>query len=320
MKISLSYILLIFLFSILFVGCESAKPMKVSTIKRLELKDVPSASGIEHGNGFYWIIGDNSPYLFQLDQNFNLLGKVTLEKLDHAVDGVIPKLKKVDLEAILSMKWKVDSVLFLFGSGSKLPDRAAGWKINMHNPAIQERIDLLSFYELLMEETKLKENELNIEAAVELDGKIYLLNRGKNKLISIKTEHFIEFIEGQRDDLKIKTYTIDLPKVDGIEAGFSGAAVDIHNKRIIFTASVENTSDWINDGQVLGSFIGIIEIDQLENHYHPSTVLIAENEETLILKVESIALKYQEGNTYDCILVTDSDGGKSELLELTIDF
>ena len=294
--------------------------MKVSTIKRLELKDVPSASGIEHGNGFYWIIGDNSPYLFQLDQNFNLLGKVTLEKLDHAVDGVIPKLKKVDLEAILSMKWKVDSVLFLFGSGSKLPDRAAGWKINMHNPAIQERIDLLSFYELLMEETKLKENELNIEAAVELDGKIYLLNRGKNKLISIKTEHFIEFIEGQRDDLKIKTYTIDLPKVDGIEAGFSGAAADLVNNRIVFTASVENTSDWINDGQVLGSFIGIIEIDQLENHYHPSTVLIAENEETLILKVESIALKYQEGNTYDCILVTDSDGGKSELLELTIDF
>jgi hypothetical protein len=294
--------------------------MKVSTIKRLELKDVPSASGIEHGNGFYWIIGDDSPFMFQLDQNFNLLGKVTLEKLDHAVDGVIPKLKKVDLEAILSMKWKEDSVLFLFGSGSKLPDRAAGWKINMHNPSIQERIDLLSFYELLMEETKLKENDLNIEAAVELDGKIYLLNRGKNKLISLRSDHFIEYIEGQRDDLKIKTYTIDLPKVDGIEAGFSGATVDVAENRIIFTASVENTSDWINDGQVLGSFIGIIEIDELENHYHPSTVLIAENEETLILKVESIALKYQEGNTYDCILVTDSDGGKSELLELTIDF
>jgi hypothetical protein len=318
MKISLSYILLIFLFSILFVGCESAKPMKVSTIKRLELKDVPSASGIEHGNGFYWIIGDNSPYLFQLDQNYNLLGKVTLEKLDHAVDGVIPKLKKVDLEAMLSMKWNEDSVLFLFGSGSKLPDRAAGWKINMHNPAIQERIDLLPFYELLMDETKLKENELNIEAAVELDGKIYLLNRGKNKLISIKTEHFIEFIEGQRDDLKIKTHTIDLPKVDGIEAGFSGATVDVAENRIIFTASVENTSDWINDGQVLGSFIGIIEIDELENHYHPKTVLIAENEATLILKVESIALKNQHENSYDCILVTDSDGGKSELLELTI--
>jgi hypothetical protein len=58
----------------------------------------------------------------------------------------------------------------------------------------------------------------------------------------------------------------------------------------------------------------------LENHYHPSTVLITENDETLILKVESIALKNQHENSYDCILVTDSDGGKSELLELTINF
>lgn len=294
--------------------------MKISAIKRLELNGIPSASGIEHGNGFYWIIGDNSPYLFQLDQNFSLLEKVNIKKLDHAIDGIIPKLKKADLEAMLSMKWKKDSVLFLFGSGSKLPERAAGWKINMQNPSIQERIDLLSFYELLMDETKLKENDFNIEAAVELDGKIYLLNRGKNKLISLRTDHFIEFIEGQRDELKIKSYNIDLPKVDGIEAGFSGAAVDAANKRIIFTASVENTSDWINDGEVLGSFIGIIELDELENHYHPATVLIAENEETLILKVESIALKKQDLNSYDCILVTDSDGGKSELLELTIKF
>ncbi len=284
----------------------------------MELKSIPSASGIEHGDGFYWVIGDNSPYLFQLDQNFNLLEKVNIKKLDHAIDGVIPKLKKVDLEAMLSMKWKQDSVLFLFGSGSKLPERAAGWKINMHNPSIQERIDLLSFYELLMEETKLKENDFNIEAAVELDGKIYLMNRGKNKLISLRSDHFIEFIEGQRDDLKIKTHNIDLPKVDGIEAGFSGATVDVTEKRIIFTASVENTSDWINDGQVLGSFIGIIDIEELENHYHPSTILIAKNGETLILKVESIALKNQHENSYDCILVTDSDGGKSELLELTI--
>lgn len=320
MKFTSTYILFIFLFSILFTGCESTNPMKISAIKRIELKSIPSASGIEHGDGFYWIIGDNSPYLFQLDQNFHLLDKVSLEKLDHAVDGVIPKLKKVDLEAMLSMKWKEDSVLFLFGSGSKLPERAAGWKINMHNPAIQERIDLLSFYELLMEETKLKENDFNIEAAVELDGKIYLLNRGKNKLISLRSDHFIEFIEGQRDDLKIKNHNIDLPKVDDIEAGFSGAAADIVNNRIVFTASVENTSDWINDGEVLGSFIGIIEIDELENHYHPSTVLIAENEATLILKVESIALKNQHENSYDCILVTDSDGGKSELLELTINF
>ena len=319
MKFSLVYFLLTFLISILLIGCESTIPMKISAIKRLELNDIPSASGIEYGNGYYWIIGDNSPYMFQLDDEFNLLEKVTLQKLDHAVDGVIPKLKKVDLEAMLSMKWKEDSVLFLFGSGSKLPERAVGWKINMLDPTIQDRIDLLTFYELLMDETKLKENDFNIEAAVELNGKIYLFNRGKNKLISMKTEQFIEFIEGKRDELKIKTHNIDLPQVDGVEAGFSGATIDEQNNRIVFTASVENTSDWINDGQVLGSFIGVIEIDKLENHYHPSIVLITENKETLLLKVESIALKNLNENAYKCILVTDSDGGLSELVEVIID-
>jgi hypothetical protein len=69
--------------------------MKISAIKRLELDAIPSASGIEQGNGFYWIIGDNSPYLFQLDQHFSLLEKVNIKKLDHAIDGIIPKLKKV---------------------------------------------------------------------------------------------------------------------------------------------------------------------------------------------------------------------------------
>lgn len=321
MKIFYTYFFISFTFTILFSGCESSKPMKISSIQRLDLSEIPSASGIEFVNGYYWIIGDNSPYLFRLDQKFELIDKMVLGSLDDAVHGVIPKLKKLDLEAMLSMKWKKDSVFFVFGSGSKLPERAFAWKINIKNPALQEKIDLTVFYDLVMNETKLKENDFNIEAAVELNGKIYLFNRGRNKLISMRSAQFIEFIEGDRKELKLKSYNIDLPKIGGIEAGFSGATADEKNNRIIFTASVENTTDWVADGEVLGSLIGLIDVDDIENHYEPSTVLITEiNGDAIRFKVESIALKNRSQQSYNCVLVTDSDGGKSELVELTLNF
>lgn len=320
MRIFNNYVLICFSFIILFCGCERSKPMKISTIQRLDLSEIPSASGIEFVNSFYWIVGDNSPYLFRLNQKFELLDKIVLGNLENVVNGVIPKPKKLDLEAMLSMKWKNDSIFFLFGSGSKLPERAFAWKININEPTIQEKIDLTHFYELLMDETKLKENDFNIEAALELNGKIFLFNRGKNKLISMKSDHFIAFIEGDRKDLKIKSYNIDLPKINEIEAGFSGATGDEKNNRIIFTASIENTADWVADGEVLGSLIGLIEIENIENHYEPSTVFITENDQVIRFKVESIAIKNKSQQSYECVLVTDSDGGKSELVELTLNF
>lgn len=115
----------------------------------------------------------------------------------------------------------------------------------------------------------------------------------------------------------MKSNTIDLPEIDGVKAGFSGATSDVENKRILFSASVENTSNWVDDGAVLGSFIGVIVPDEIQHHYTPLCTLIQENE-PLLVKVESLTVITSSTESTKVAAVTDSDGSESEVIELTI--
>ncbi len=285
------------------------------------LYEIPSASGIEFLDGKYWLIGDNSPWLFEVNEAFAVAKKYPIFSMDYSENGTIPKSKKHDFEAMTALNWEGDSALFIFGSGSKA-NRFQGVlvKINsaLHPTMETQKFDLTDFYSKILEKAKLKEGELNIEAAAVLGDHLFLFNRGKNKLISLKVKHFIDYLSGTRETIKIKVKTIDLPEIDGIRAGFSGATADEKFQRIVFTASVENTADWVADGEVLGSFIGVLNLQSLKNHAAPKCVLIINKQEILRIKAESIALEESYENSFRCLVVTDSDGGKSELLKLKV--
>lgn len=302
-------------------ACIQKNSMKIKVLHKQALDEIPSASGIENVSGSFWVIGDNSPWLYKLDNTFNTLYKYKVFSDDSLENNVIPKHRKHDYEAMTVMQWDGDSVLFLFGSGSKAPFRFQGLKINLKDPGkYQEKFDLTGFYQRIMDEAKLDEEELNLEAATVLNERLLLFNRGKNKLISINLQEFQKFIRQENEHLKMKVYSIDLPSIDGINAGFSGATSDEKNDRIIFTASVENTADWVSDGAVLGSYVGVIEMGLLHNHFQPTCTLLTENEKPLLIKVESVAIQEVSTQKLNCILVTDSDGGQSELLEVELTF
>jgi hypothetical protein len=312
------FILPIFLLSILAVSF-SCDPIHKSSIQLLEkepIDEVPSASGIEKIGNIYYLIGDNSPWLYQMSNSSTVLRKVLLTQQDELVDGVIPKSKKHDFEAMCALKWNDKTALFLFGSGSKWPSRNTGICVFTSENNGIKTYDLTDFYLQLMDEAKIDEEELNIEAAATLDDKIYLFNRGKNKLISFKVEDFIAHLEKKKEKLKIKSISVDLPEINGISAGFSGATTDENNKGLIFTCSVENTSDWVNDGEVLGSFIGYIDTDEMHHHVQPEAILITDKNEPLLVKVESVTIDSQNNQDYFLSLVTDSDGGISEWLKV----
>lgn len=308
------FILGIFILS----ACNSGNNMTIKITDRFSIDQIPSASGIESVDAKFWVIGDNSPWLYEVDEKLAIQKKHAIFSMESLEDGVIPKKRKHDFEAMTSMVWDGDSVLFIFGSGSKAPYRNQGLLVRLEDPLKLTKFDLSNFYELILEKAKLKEEELNIEAAAVLDGKLYLFNRGKNKLIIVKTKDFQNYILRKKDDIKIKVQTIDLPQVDGIQAGFSGATADEKYHRLIFTASVENTSDWVEDGTVSGSFVGVIDVVKLHHHYMPKCVLLEQDENVLPLKAESIAVKISEKKQLKCVLVTDSDGGESEALEFDI--
>ena len=307
--------------TILLFACESGEKMNASLENSVTLYDIPSASGIEFLDGKYWLIGDNSPWLFGVNDAFEFAEKHSIFSMDFTENGTIPKSKKHDFEAMTALNWEGDSALFIFGSGSKT-NRFQGVLVKMNNalrPSIAtQKFDLTDFYSKIQEKAKLKEGELNIEAAAVLGDHLFLFNRGKNKLISLKVKHFIDYLSGTRETIKIKVKTIDLPEIDGIRAGFSGATADEKFQRIVFTASVENTADWVADGEVLGSFIGVLDLHSLKNHAAPKCVLIKNKQEILPIKAESIALQKSSENSFRCLVVTDSDGGKSELLKLKV--
>lgn len=312
-----SWILLVAVFII--GACNSNKIMEIKIVDRLKLDQIPSASGIERINGHFWIIGDNSPWLFELNDKFILLNKYEIFSTDSLDGNTIPKKRKHDFEAMTQITWERDSAIFIFGSGSKSPERNWGKLIQFGKNIQATQYDLSKLYEQIMEEAKLDEEELNIEAAAVLGDKLYLFNRGKNKLISISTKDFYRFLKDEKQEVKIKAITIDLPTIDGVQAGFSGAFADEKNKRLIFSASVENTSNWIDDGAILGSLIGVIKVSEAYNHYTPVCHIIMENESPLLVKVESVSGKTIEKDKLTCLVVTDSDGTDSELLELEIE-
>ena len=305
---------------ILFTSCVSENKMKITIESRKLLEQIPSASGIEFMDNKFWIVGDNSPWLFELNQDLFIQNKYAIYSMKELENDILPKNKKHDFEAFTSIIWEKDSALFIFGSGSKLEQRNYGRLIQFGlEPSVTE-FDLVDFYGLIKDEAKLDKDEFNLEAAAIIEDKLYLLNRGDNKVISMKTDDFIAFIQTNKEKLKIKVSNIDLPSIDGVQAGFSGAAADVVNGNIVFTASVENTSDWVNDGAVLGSFIGVIELDKLQEHYVPQFSMLSKNGEAELLKVESIAVVSSVNKTLKCVVVTDSDGGNSELLKITIEY
>ncbi len=292
--------------------------MKCEVKSIVELTEVPSASGIEHVGDEYYAIGDNTPWVFVLDRTFQMNSKFSLGTYTANEGGVMTKSAKHDFEAMTSMKWKGEHWLFIFGSGSKQPYRFEGKLIDVAKRAVVQTFSLQKFYQLLREEAKLDPEELNIEAAVTLNGKLYLFNRGKNRIIVADVDRFMEFISGEAESVKLKSYSIDLPKINEVKAGFSGAVGDDRNERILFTASVENTEDWVKDGEILGSFIGVIDVKNLQQHYLPQTIQIKAKNGKVTFKAESISIVEGEGDSYKCAVVTDNDGLNSELLEIDL--
>lgn len=297
--------------------------MEVKVIDRIELEGVPSASGIEFMRDHYYVIGDNSPWLYLLDKNFKLENIYVIGSLDSLENGLVPKAIKKDLEAMCGFLDGQDSVVLIFGSGSKSPirDHAKLIRFNGEIPIVSQ-YDIFDFYLHIKDKARIDSDAFNIEAAAVLDDRLYLFNRGDNKIIECSLKKFMSYLKMkvQADEVKLKISKLNLPEIDGIEAGFSGATSDEVHNRIFVTASVENTANWIDDGQVLGSFVGLIEPDKLSDHYKPSFTLLKKEEDAIPVKVESIALISSKEESAKCVLVTDSDGGVSELFEILISF
>lgn len=278
------------------------------------LEDVPSASGVvKYGDGFY-AVGDDSPYLFQLDSEFKLISKRLIYSTEKLEGITLPKFFKPDFEA---MEMISANDILILGSGSKSPERDVCVHVEMGKEFKHTEYDISLFYYYLRNLEIMQGFELDIEALAMHGEVLHLFNRGRNLIFSFSLTDFLSYCKTGIDFPIPKVNLFSLPKIQGLEAGFSGATT--FGNCIVFTAAVEDAPNAYEDGEVLGSFLGLIEIKNGE--FLDEIRIDALPDLGFPLKVESVVVNQVISESeIEVVLVTDNDGEPSTAIRMRIQF
>ncbi|WP_226163726.1 DUF6929 family protein, partial [Hymenobacter terricola] len=238
---------------------------------------------------------------------------VRLFDSDPAGPARIPKPDKPDLECMAALCWPDGRPgLLLFGSGSR-PNRARGWFVPTETGAapVPEEQDFAPLYALLQPHLP-PGTVLNLEAAATSATELLLFQRTVGRadaalLFRLPLAAALVFAASGGPAPDVQVLKFQLPEIDGCPAGFSGAT--FVDDLLFVTASVENTTDAVLDGAVLGSFIGLVNLEAgtgafarlqwADGHaYHG--------------KVEGLAVRRAlAAGRWELLLVTDDDMGGS---------
>ncbi len=285
--------------------------MKIDILNHQNLEQIPSGSGIAKVGDDYYVIGDDSPYLYLLNKEFEGLDKKLISTVKDFNGERIVKAEKADFETLEMIN---ETELIIFGSGSKSPQRDILIRILLHDPLHIETYTISPFYDHLKNLPVFRDSELNIEATAFHDNQLFLFNRKKNLVLKFDYRDFLSFIKEEIDFPQPEIKEFSLPKINGIEAGFSGATTLKNQSKIIFTASVEDNLIAYDDGEILGSFIGTIDISNNTISGTFDCCAIPNTDEKF--KVESVTVEEETSSAITkVVLISDDDQGHSSIIK-----
>lgn len=281
--------------------------------ERYALNAMPSGSGMVIYNGYAFIISDDAPWLFKIDLSSKEYSSIPLIDADITLSR-IKKKHKPDYEALCMLPIGKKDHLLAFGSGSRSPTRDSLLIISLEDPTQQKKISLSGLYESLRSGNN---KTINIEGAVTNAEDIFLMDREHNLIHQFSITDFLDFIEDNGTPSPTpRTHSLTFPGEAG--ARMSGGCL-LDNKTMLFCASVENTADAINDGEIYGSFIGLMDIQEMQLRSIASLTNTKGN--PLLDKIESLDIEGQYPNgDYKIWAIADNDDGTSVLFQLRIRF
>jgi len=256
------------------------------------IKGIHAASGLFLKGDLLYVIGDNSSLLYEYNIRDKQLNKFPLLG-NFPKSENIPKTDKPDFEAVFAH----ENSLYVLGSGST-PQR---------NQMIEYRLDtrlviahdLSQLYTAMKSAHAIADEDLNIEGAIYTGSQWYLFNRGngssaKNGIFIIKgadlpTAKNADFI------------AISLPKENKVRASFTDAV--LYQNQIYFLAAAEDTTSTYNDGKIVGSYIGGIDLATLKLKTFKK---IAEDK-----KFEGLTFLDKKGSQLEFLICEDSDSESS---------
>jgi hypothetical protein len=161
---------------------------------------------------------------------------------------------------------------------------------------------------------------LNIEGAAITDDQVILAQRAAgssgNYLIRFELAAFINWLENNAPPPAAEFFPVSLVSVGGVQAGLTGLAFSPVHRRLFFSAAVEDRNDPVQDGPVLGSFIGSFSWPAQQQ---PSLEYCQAPEKLPARrKLESICLLRENPGGVQALAVADDDMGSSQLADLSI--
>lgn len=282
--------------------------MEIKLLNKYNLV-VPSISGMEYFNENLYFISDNSNVVSKCNLQGELIEILCSETLEFEI---VAKKDKADFEAATLLTLNSEEHLLIIGSGSTLKNRNQAKLFSLTNKK-QTSFDLLPFYEKCRSELNISQEDWNIEALARFDSKLFFFNRGTNTLIEVNQNEFLNFLTNPKSIISLRFIQLEIGKLVGISLGISGVTTDSLGN-FYFTASAEDTSDWYNDGKIIGSAIGSFHFSQLEENLVLTPTPFTTNGKLIPTKLEAIC-KISENHFF---VASDNDGEASELFELEI--
>lgn len=300
-------------------------PGKETSVFHLEnslfLEYLPSGSAMAVVGDRVFIAGDDSPYLFALSAQFELQEKhLLLEKFTGKKR--IPKAEKPDFESMAEEETTTGTLLYLFGSGSMSPERDLLLTFPVASPEQLKEDSLTPLYNRLASQNGGGRESLNLEGALIKGPNLYLLNRAGNQLIKLNLAEFKEFLMGHRtaDKLHLRISSFQLPGKKGLQAGFSGACFLPGTSLLLFSATLEDTQNWIDDGEIVGSYLGMLDLNKAAKGEVLQLEFLRNREgKPFRDKLESISFSgYYKNGDVKLLAIADNDDGSTRLFEFRL--
>ncbi len=296
------------------------KPCFEVVVEHVKLFDsIPSGSGLIAEGDSVFIIGDDATSLYQLSLSTNAFVSIPLINITQ-LQYRIKKPDKHDLESLSFLNLNGKKYIASFGSGSVSPQRDSLLLVSADDFKQQQWISLGNFYTRLRKISV--KNELNIEGAVSTSENVYLFNRSGSEVYELSLKLFEAIMQSKINlmDMNIKKYQFDLPASEGVQSALSGGCL-FRNDAILFCASAENLPNVYDDGDIQGSYVGIISINKKGLALKELTGIKDKSGAMLKDKLESIDIAghYSNGDVR-AFAIADNDDGKSKLFELRIKY
>ncbi len=297
---------------------------------------LPSASGIELVGETAFVISDDSPFLYTFRAPDLMAGEpIRLFETAHFSTGRIPKHLKPDLEAITFLppgpvssgandSGAAGGGLLLAGSGATAARESGFWVELTTDTRVGAvyPVSLAALYRALRRHLP-RGQPLNIEALATTATELLLFQRPVGtergrRCFRLPLAQARALLRPTAADaappLALRVSPYEAPTLLGHAAGLSGATIAYD--RLFVTASVENTTDPVADGEILGSYVGVLDPQKPRKGCFGQ--LAWPDGRPFREKVEGVAVRQKLANGYELLLVTDDDHGGSTVVIVAV--